>query len=98
MRLFRVSLLLEIALLSCSRPAIYRIRVQGEIDESLADRLGGMAMTTTCSVDKVLVTILEGQVADQAALSGLLNTLYGLHMPLISVEYLDKKDKGKKIK
>jgi hypothetical protein len=34
------------------------------------------------------VTVLQGRVSDQAALSGILNTLYELHLPLISVQYL----------
>jgi hypothetical protein len=31
---------------------------------------------------------LVGQLADQAALLGVLNTIYGLHLPLLSVEYV----------
>ena len=71
------------------KPATYRIRIQGDINDSLTGRLGGMTITTTRSADKVAVTTLEGHVADQAALSGLLNTLYDLHMVLLSVECLD---------
>ena len=33
-------------------------------------------------------TTLTGQVTDQAALMGILNHLYDLQLPLISVEYL----------
>jgi hypothetical protein len=36
------------------------------------------------------VTILEGHLPDQAALSGILNTLYEMHLPLLSVENLDE--------
>ncbi len=36
-----------------------------------------------------LVTILEGELSDQAALAGVLNTLYELHLPLLSVKRLD---------
>ncbi len=71
------------------KPATYRISIQGDINDSLADRLGGMTITTTRSADKVTVTTLEGHVADQAALSGLLTTLYDLHMVLLSVECLE---------
>jgi hypothetical protein len=34
------------------------------------------------------VTVLEGWLPDQAALAGVLNTLYELHLPLLSVEIL----------
>ncbi len=75
------------------KPATYRIRFQGHLDESWHERLGGMTSTMTRSADKVAVTTLEGHVADQAALSGLLNTLYDLHLPLLSVECLDEGSK-----
>jgi len=35
------------------------------------------------------VTVMEGRVSDQAELAGILNTLYELHLPLLSVQYLD---------
>ena len=35
------------------------------------------------------VTELAGKVLDQAELVGLLNSLYELHLTLLSVEYLD---------
>jgi len=35
------------------------------------------------------VTELVGQVRDQAALAGMLNSLYELHLTLLSVEYLN---------
>jgi hypothetical protein len=77
--------------LKLETPATYRIRVQGSLDDSWADRLGGMAITADTTVDKLPVTILVGHLVDQAALSGILNTLYELHLPLLSVENLDEK-------
>lgn len=68
--------------------ATYRIRVQGRVDSTWADRLGGMAITADTA--KPPVTILVGHPADQAALSGVLNTLYELHLPLLTVENLDE--------
>ena len=73
------------------RPATYRIRVQGRLDETWADRLGGMAITSTTTKEKLPVTLLVGHLIDQAALSGVLNTLYELHLPLLSVENLDER-------
>ena len=72
-------------------PATYRIRVQGKLDESWLERLGGMAVTSDAAEDKAPVTTLVGHLTDQAALSGVLNTLYELHLPLLSVENLDEK-------
>jgi hypothetical protein len=71
-------------------PANYRIEVEGEVPESWSDRLAGMRITTRQRADQSTVTTLIGGVKDQAELSGVLNTLYGLHLPILSVENLER--------
>jgi len=39
-------------------------------------------------LDGQVETVLQGHLADQAALTGVLNALYELHLPIISAEYL----------
>ncbi|MGB6382608.1 MAG: hypothetical protein WBG51_15670 [Syntrophobacteria bacterium] len=68
--------------------ATYRIKVQGYLDESRSDFLGGMTITTSRQGDQGEVTTLVGRLRDQAELSGVLNTLYELHLPILSVELL----------
>jgi hypothetical protein len=70
-------------------PATYRIKVEGYLDESWSDRLGGMRITSHHRKDETTVTTLVGRVRDQAELTGLLNSLYDLHLPILSVENLD---------
>jgi hypothetical protein len=70
-------------------PASYRIRVQGHLEDSWSDRLGGMVITRAFTEDKQPMTILIGHLQDQAALSGVMNALYGLHLSVLSVELLD---------
>ena len=73
-----------------NRPRNYRIHVLGSLDESWSDRLGGLRITACSQKDQEgSVTELFGKVRDQAALAGLLNSLYELHMTLLSVEYLN---------
>jgi hypothetical protein len=48
-----------------------------------------MSISTGSPGDKGSVTSLVGLVADPAELAGVLNTLYELHLTLLSVEYLD---------
>ncbi len=79
--------------LTFEKLATYRIRIPGALDEHWGDRLGGMSITTGHPEDYELVTSLLGQVAEQAALFGVLNTLYDLHTPILSVECLEKKPK-----
>jgi hypothetical protein len=70
------------------RPGKYRIRVQGFLDETWSESLGGMRITTSSQRSQGQVTMLVGQLNDQAELAGVLNTLYELHLPLLSVELL----------
>jgi hypothetical protein len=70
-------------------PARYRIRVKGYLHPSWSDRLGGMSITTTGEADEASVSTLVGPLLDQAALMGVLTTLYDYyHCPLLSIEYL----------
>jgi len=71
------------------RPAIYRISVQGRIDLTWSDRLEGMSISQVKDSTGLPVTILEGELGDQAALAGVLNTLYELHLTVLLVKRLD---------
>jgi hypothetical protein len=71
-------------------PALYRIVVQGRVDETMSDRLGGMRVETTREGDQGrLVTTLVGHLRDQAELNGVLNTVYSLHLTVLSVQCVD---------
>lgn len=69
-------------------PATYRIKVQGYLDESKSEFLGGMTITASSQGDQGVVTTLVGRLRDQAELSGVLNTLYELHLSILLVECL----------
>ena len=70
-------------------PATYRIEVNGNLDESWSDRLAGMDITASKRVDETTVTTLIGRLRDQAELSGVLNSLYDLHQPILKVEVVN---------
>jgi hypothetical protein len=76
--------------LDLATPATYRIRVQGHIGSDWDDRFGGMTLTRETMAEDLKTTILLGHLPDQAALSGVLNTLYDLHLPLLKVECIDE--------
>jgi hypothetical protein len=73
-------------LLVMSSPAIYQIEVQGRIDQKWSDKLAGMNISSTNKAD-IVVTTLIGKLKDQAALAGLLRTIYELKLPILSVQY-----------
>ena len=78
--------------LKVETPAIYKIRVQGPLDTSWADEMGGMQITTERMEDETDVTTLVGRIADQAALTGIINALYGMQLPVLTVECLEADD------
>jgi hypothetical protein len=67
-------------------PAIYRICVRGRLDANWSDRIGGMQITETRGSDGQAETILVGRLPDQAALAGILKSLYDLHLPVVMAE------------
>lgn len=70
------------------RPSTYRIRVLGRVPSGWRDRLEGMHLSEATNESDVPVTILEGELADQSALAGVLNTIVDLHLTVLLVEQL----------
>lgn len=68
--------------------AIYRITVQGLLDERWSDWLEGLRIVSVEGVGAAVQTVLEGDLTDQSALVGVLGVLQGLGLPVIGVEYL----------
>lgn len=71
-----------------SSPAIYRIRVRGRLNADRSDRLEGMHIESLARDDGKAESVLEGRLPDQAALAGVLNALYDLHLPVMTVDCL----------
>jgi len=80
----------QIALPTMKEPAIYRIRVRGHLDAKWSERLEGMNITDVRHSEKDDETILVGRLADQAALAGVMNTLYEQHLPVLSLDCLEE--------
>ena len=74
---------------SMQGPAIYRIRVRGQLKAQWSERLEAMNITGLQQPDGEIESILVGRLADQTALAGVLNTLYELHLPVLSVDCLE---------
>ena len=71
----------------------YRIEVQGHLRPDWSDRFGAMRIFSPPPEAGSAVAVLQGHVSDQAELAGILNTLYELHLPLLSVQYLTEPPK-----
>ena len=67
-------------------PAVYRISIWGFLGEDWSDRLGNMTITNSQPTEGAVETTLYGQLTDQSALLGVLNTLYEMGFSLLLVE------------
>ena len=78
--------------LSLNGIAYYSIQLRGILDQDWADPFGDLRVFTTFiqESERAPVTTIVGGVADQAALSGFLNLVYSLGLPLLSVTYLGR--------
>ena len=76
---------------SMFEPATYRICIVGTLEKKFSDYCGGMAIEHEIVLNQYPVTTLTGRMADQAALIGVINSLYDFGCPLISVECVEAK-------
>jgi hypothetical protein len=68
-----------------ARAGRYAVRVKGRLDQRWEDWFDGLGLTH----EPGGTTLIEGPIADQAALHGLLQRVRDLGLPLISVTSLD---------
>ena len=67
----------------------YRIIVEGIIDASWSDWLGGLELSAQKEADGTMITIMSGELIDQAALRGLLNRLWDLNLVVRSIQEIN---------
>jgi hypothetical protein len=67
-------------------PAVFRLRVQGELGANWAEHLSVRSMSSELDQDGCPVTVLTTDLVDQCALVGIINHVNMLGIPLVSVE------------
>jgi len=86
---FRVS---GVRILVSLTPDTYKVVVQGILGEEWSDRLAGMRLTKNHPEGEPPETTLIGHLRDQTQLNGVLNSLYDLHLPILSVEHIGREE------
>ena len=71
--------------LSLHQPAYYQIEVVGHLDVKRATWFEGLTLANEFGEDGTPITIMTGEVLDQAMLHGLLTRIRDLGLPLLSV-------------
>ena len=69
------------------QPGVYRITVTGHLDVAWSEILHDMAIVNGGEPAAAYTTV-TGRLPDQAALLGVLNTLYDRHIAVLAVERL----------
>ena len=72
------------------QPAVYRIQVDGRIDQRRLDWFDDMTISSENRADGKAISTLVGSLADQAALHGLLSRIYSLGYLVVSVTRLEE--------
>jgi hypothetical protein len=66
----------------------YRIRVKGRLDQRWSDWFNGFVITYPSDDE----TLLDGRVADQAALHGVLAKIRDLGLSLLSINQVERRE------
>ena len=74
--------------LSSDMPILYEIRVRGGFDETWSDLMEGMTLEVVRDEGQP-ITVVHVVVQDQAALAGLLDTLFSFNATVLSVTALE---------
>ena len=74
---------------SLFEPAMYRICILGTLDKKWSDYCGGMTIEHDILLNQYPMTTLTGQLIDQSALIGVLNSLYDMGCPILLVECVE---------
>lgn len=71
-------------------PGIYCIKVRGAIGKDYSRYLSDMEISAEDHPGSRPITTLYGNLKDQSALVGVLNALYDMHLPIISIKLIDQ--------
>jgi hypothetical protein len=69
---------------------VYQIKVNGKLDKSWSDWLGGAVIASEFGENGAIITTLTVDATDQPALFGILDRIRDMNLLPISVELVDR--------
>lgn len=80
-------------------PAVYQIKVNSRLSESIVERLPGFCIVEQSRTDRqdseCECNILEGRIQDQAGLMGVLDILHSYHYSIIDVRVISANEESR---
>jgi hypothetical protein len=70
--------------------ATFIIDIKGQLNEELSDYLCGLKIRHFTTQENIELTRLEGVLADQGALIGVLTTLYEMRFPIVNLKIAEE--------
>jgi hypothetical protein len=80
--------------IAVDQPGIYRIKIQGRLSDGALRRFDEFEISVSLNAKGLPITTLTGQIADQAALHGIVARIRDLGLPLVLVELLSVINRG----
>lgn len=71
--------------------ANYQIIVQGKLNKEWSSSFADLKVESKQDQNGDYTSIIHGSVKDQSELSGILNSLYSMHLPVIEVKFIKSK-------
>jgi hypothetical protein len=93
----RATCYIEAMPLARHEAANYRIDLQGALDHTWAEEMGGLSIRLVHRPDGEVLTQLSGTLSDQSALAGVLNLACSLGMPVLLVQFLGPSELDERI-
>jgi hypothetical protein len=72
----------------------YEITVKGTLDPGWSDWFTGLSVIVEAGPDGRPLTVLAGEIGDQAALRGILTQLWDLNLTLVSLTCIDAQEES----
>lgn len=69
--------------------ANYRIVIRGRLSSDWLDQFSDLNLEIYKTENGEYQSVLEGRILDQTQLSGILSSIYSMHLPIVEIKWID---------